>query len=163
VLKADYSPVVAEARQTPQQKMIAKMNYLYPLEEPSEEAVVGFIHKAAEQYGQNPRLLERLAYHESRFQVNTPNTTDSNAAAGNPSNGPFQFTQLTFGNMAPQAMAANPEAWASLGVISPNWRDWRHQALAAPWAIEQGYGPQHWTAFPLAVQDVESQVSAPSS
>lgn len=98
---------------------------------------------AAAQYGAKPDGLTRIAQKESGFNTTVANTTDSNARAGTPSKGLFQFIASTFASMAPQAMAANPGAWQG---VPMNWMDPKAQALTAAWAFTHGQG-SHWSTM----------------
>lgn len=105
---------------------------------------------AANAYGFNPQVLDRVAFLESRRRPNAVNTTDSNAAAGHPSTGIVQFLPSTFDAYAKQARDANPDAWRGIPLKSS---DWRAQLLAASWAMANGKGSA-WSTFERAKQDV---------
>lgn len=99
------------------------------------------IQRAANAYGANPAGLLAVAQAESSLNPSAVNLTDSNALAGTPSRGLFQFIESTFNSMSPQAMAANPSAWAG---VNREWLDPTAQALTAAWAFTSGQG-SHWT------------------
>jgi hypothetical protein len=113
--------------------------------------VLHFIDWAAQQYHVDPKLLEGIAQRESNFNTGAiENKTDSNARAGTPSKGMFQFIEPTFKGYAPSAQKANPQAWRSAGLVGqPQWLDWRAQALSAAWAISAGHGSA-WSTYDSA-------------
>ncbi|MBC7644083.1 MAG: transglycosylase SLT domain-containing protein [Thermoleophilia bacterium] len=106
-----------------------------------------YINVAAQAYGTNARVLTNIAEKESTFNADAWNKTDSNARAGHPSKGMFQFIKSTFDGFAPKAKAANPAAWEGLGAL--DWMDWRQQALATAWGIENGHAGD-WATFGAA-------------
>ncbi|MCW2960726.1 MAG: peptidase [Thermoleophilia bacterium] len=107
-----------------------------------------FIATAAAAYGADAGVLGRIAELESSYDTgDIMNDWDINAINGTPSRGMFQFIQPTFEWLQPMAQAANPEAWSGMG--TPNWTDWRQQALTTAWAITNGYGP-HWATYARA-------------
>jgi hypothetical protein len=119
-----------------------------------------FLSYAGEAYGTDDRLLRAIRQLENSgrdsFDVNR---WDSNAAAGTPSGGPFQFIKPTFDAFARQARQANPGAWRGVRL---DWRDPRAQALAASWAFANGKG-SHWSTFSKAKGMLGSMKSLPSS
>lgn len=106
--------------------------------------IKSFINQAARAYGSNPKVLNEMARRESNFRTGAVNNWDSNAKAGTPSKGLFQFIEPTFNSYAASAKKANPKAWAGLGKL--NWHDWRQQALAASWAVAHGHGSA-WSTY----------------
>lgn len=114
--------------------------------------------QAAAAYGTNPDLLAAV---NQREQGGRPgfvvNTWDSNAAAGHPSGGPFQFIEPTFNAYAKQARAANPAAWRGVPV---QWRNPYAQALAASWAFANGKGSA-WSTYDKALADAGGRAQGP--
>jgi hypothetical protein len=106
-----------------------------------------YIKYAAGVYGADAKVLRNIAEKESSFNPDAINKTDSNAQAGHPSEGMFQFIPTTFADYAAKAKAAKPEAWANLGPL--DFHDWRQQALATAWAIQNGHGSA-WATFGAA-------------
>jgi hypothetical protein len=103
-----------------------------------------FLAYAAQAYGTDDRLLRAVHQLENSGRVTFDvNTWDSNAAAGTPSGGPFQFIKPTFSAFARQAREANPGAWRG---VPMDWRNPQAQALAAAWAFANGKG-SHWSTF----------------
>lgn len=98
------------------------------------------IQQAAGAYGANASGLLAVANAESSFNPTVSNNWDSNALAGTPSKGLFQFIESTFNSMSTQAMAANPSAWTG---VNRTWMDPMAQALTAAWAFTHGQG-SHW-------------------
>lgn len=108
-----------------------------------------FIAHAAKAYGSDDRLLRAVHQLENSGRVTFDvNNWDSNARAGTPSGGPFQFIKPTFDAFARQAREANPGAWQG---VKFDWRDPRAQALAASWAFANGKG-SHWSTYSRAKQ-----------
>lgn len=101
------------------------------------------IRAAAAAYGAKPDGLLRVAQAESTLNPNAANDWDSNAKAGIPSKGLFQFIEPTFNSMSQQAMRANPSAWTG---VSRQWMDPTAQALTAAWAFTNGQG-SHWATY----------------
>lgn len=113
------------------------------------------VHAAAAAYGTNPKLLDAINQREQSGTSNfVINDWDSNAAAGIPSGGPFQFIKPTFDAYARQARKANPAAWRG---VELEWRNPYAQALAASWAIRNGKG-KAWATFGDALQDAGGQL-----
>lgn len=109
------------------------------------------IRNAGLAYGTNPALLAAINKYEQSGTSNfVVNDWDSNAAAGTPSGGPFQFIKPTFDVFARQAREANPQAWRG---VKFDWRDPQAQALAASWAFANGKG-SHWSTYKKALSDV---------
>jgi hypothetical protein len=103
-----------------------------------------FLAFAAQAYGTDDRLLRAVNQLENSGRTTFDvNTWDSNAAAGHPSGGPFQFIKDTFTAYARHAREANPQAWQG---IPMDWRDPRAQALAASWAFANGKGSA-WSTY----------------
>ncbi len=100
------------------------------------------INKAAKAYGMDAGKMYRIAQAETGFRPR-PNTTDSNARAGTPSDGLFQFTQGTFKDFAGKARKANPAAWKG---VSNNWKDSEAQSLTAAWMMTHGLG-KRWSTW----------------
>ena len=100
------------------------------------------INKAAKAYGMDAGKMYRVAKAESGFRPR-PNTTDSNARAGTPSDGLFQFTKGTFNDFAGKARKANPAAWKG---VSNNWKDSEAQSLTAAWMMTHGLG-KRWSTW----------------
>lgn len=98
------------------------------------------IQQAAGAYGANASGLLAVANAESSFNPTVSNNWDSNALAGTPSKGLFQFIESTFNSMSTQAMSANPSAWTG---VNRTWMDPMAQALTAAWAFTHGQG-SHW-------------------
>lgn len=115
-----------------------------------------FLDFAGGAYGTNARLLRAINQREnsgrSTFDVNN---WDSNARAGTPSGGPFQFIKPTFDAFARQAKSANPRAWAGIPV---DWKNPKAQALAASWAMANGKGG-HWSTYKAAKADAGGVVA----
>jgi hypothetical protein len=99
--------------------------------------MASIIQWAAAQYGADPAGMMRIAQAESSMNPNSVNNWDSNAMAGHPSQGLFQFIESTFNTDAAAAMAANPGAWSGVPMA---WMDPRAQSLAASWAFANGHG-----------------------
>lgn len=114
--------------------------------------------QAAAAYGTNPELLAAI---NQREQGGRPgfvvNTWDSNAAAGHPSGGPFQFIEPTFNAYAKQARAANPAAWRG---VPAQWRNPYAQALTASWAFANGKGSA-WSTYDKALADAGGRAQGP--
>jgi hypothetical protein len=106
--------------------------------------------QAASAYGSDAGLLSRIAKLESGYDPNAVNNWDSNAKAGHPSQGLFQFIPSTFSAYARQARAANPAAWRG---VQMNIRDPKAQALATAWAIANGHGSA-WATYDRARKGV---------
>lgn len=105
---------------------------------------------AAAAYGVNPRLLEAVNQREQSGTSNfVVNDWDTNAKAGTPSGGPFQFIQPTFSAFSRQARQANPKAWQG---VKADWKNPYAQALTASWAFANGKG-SHWSTFEKAKAD----------
>lgn len=110
----------------------------------SNQEVQQFLNQAASAYGADPGVLTEIARRESNFNTgDIANNWDSNAKKGTPSKGMFQFIEPTFSSMAPQAQKANPQAWQG---VTPNWTDWKAQALTCAWALSNGKG-SHWSTY----------------
>jgi hypothetical protein len=108
----------------------------------------GMIASAAGAYGADPGVLMEIARLESGFRPNAVNDWDSNAAAGTPSKGMFQFIQPTFDAYARQAREANPQAWRG---VKMDWMNPQAQALATAWAIKNGKG-KAWATYQRALK-----------
>lgn len=105
------------------------------------------IVSAARAYGFDPKVLVRVNELENSGRATFDiNDWDSNATAGTPSGGPFQFIEPTFDAYAREAKAANPAAWQGVPL---EWRNPQAQALAAAWAMKNGKGSA-WTTFKRA-------------
>lgn len=119
-----------------------------------------FLQQAAAAYKFDPTTLKLVNKYEdggrSSFDVNN---WDSNAKAGTPSGGPFQFVEGTFNSYAPQARAANPGAWQG---VPMSWKDPRAQALAASWAMANGHGSA-WTTYSRAQKEAGKTAAAPAT
>lgn len=98
---------------------------------------------AADQYGADRGLLDSVARLESGYRTNVQNNWDSNAKAGIPSYGLFQFVQPTFASFAREAAKAKPGLWARYNG-NFDYRDPRQQALAAAWGFANGKA-SHWS------------------
>ncbi len=103
-------------------------------------AFSSMISAAAAAYGAKADGLMRVAQHESGFNPTVSNDWDSNAQAGIPSKGLFQFIEPTYNSMSAQAIAANPSAWSG---VANSWMNPQAQALTAAWAFANGQG-SHW-------------------
>lgn len=114
--------------------------------------VRAWIRRAASLYGVDAALLDEMARRESGYRPRVVNTTDSNAAAGHPSRGLFQFIPETFNAYANGARRANPQAWAAFPRNDVN--DYRQQALAAAWAVKNGRGSA-WSTYQPALDTVK--------
>lgn len=115
--------------------------------------VSAFLGHAASAYGANAAVLHNIARRESHFNTgHIANTTDSNARAGHPSRGMFQFIKTTFDSFSQKAHAANPGAWKG---VSREWSNWKAQALTASWAITHGQGNQ-WSTYRQSIRDARS-------
>lgn len=130
-----------------------------------------FLDTAASAYGFDPEVLASVHRRENSGRLTFDvNNWDSNAAAGTPSGGPFQFIKPTFSAYARQARQANPAAWRG---VPMSWRNPKAQALAASWAMANGKGSA-WSTFDKAVAEAggiqrgpvrtsfESPIPAPS-
>lgn len=105
---------------------------------------------AAAAYGVNPAVVRAINRREQSGTSNfVVNDWDTNAAAGTPSGGPFQFIKPTYTAFARQARQANPAAWKG---VSNDWRNPYAQALAASWAFANGKG-SHWSTYEKALSD----------
>jgi hypothetical protein len=114
----------------------------------SKEEVNQFINFAAQAYGVNPGVLSEIARLESNFNTgDIENKTDSNARAGTPSKGMFQFIKTTAAEMMPKAKAANPKAWEG---VEMSWTNWKAQALTCAWGLSAGRGKE-WSTHGRAV------------
>ena len=120
---------------------------LPPVDTRDQGTIDSFIKTAAGAYGADAGVLSKIAKLESNYRHDAVNDWDSNAKKGTPSKGMFQFIEPTFKSYAPKAKAANPAAWEGLGEL--NWMDWRQQALATSWAIQNGHG-KAWATFKKA-------------
>lgn len=107
----------------------------------SKGSILKMIEFAAAAYGANPNLLKTIADRESSFDPKIFNNWDSNAKAGTPSAGLFQFIKATFTAFARQAREANKAAWRG---VPMEWLNPLAQALAAAWAFTHGKAG-HWT------------------
>ncbi len=107
------------------------------------------INAAAQAYGADSGVLSGIARRESNYNPGAVNNWDSNAAAGNRSQGMFQFVRPTYDAFSRQAMAANPRAWAG---VNNTWMDPHAQALTTAWAITHGHGGD-WATFKAAQGD----------
>jgi hypothetical protein len=108
-----------------------------------------FINWAGSQYGADGGVLNNIARLESGYRPHVTNNWDSNAAAGHPSTGMFQYVPATFRSYAQQAKAANPGAWRGLGGFNIN--NWKQQALATAWAVKNGHGSA-WATYDRALK-----------
>lgn len=119
--------------------------------------------EAGAAYGTNPRLLDAINRREQSGTLDfIVNDWDSNAAAGHPSGGPFQFIEPTFNDFAARARKANPAAWQG---VPFDWRNPKAQALAASWAMANGKG-SHWSTYGKALKDAggaKGPTSAPKT
>lgn len=115
-----------------------------------------FLQRAASAYGTDIGVLDKIAELESGRRAVAKNDWDSNAKAGHPSEGMFQFIPSTFEWFAPLARKANPKAWAG---VPMDFRDWRAQALATSWAVANGKG-SHWATYDRAKAAAGGAVSA---
>jgi cell wall-associated NlpC family hydrolase len=106
------------------------------------------IEAAAAAYGADPNVLYYIGELESHF-ANSVNTSDSNYAAGHPSQGWFQFVPSTFRDFAARAKKANPAAWKGVPVDINNFQA---QALATSWGITHGHTGD-WTTYSRATAD----------
>jgi hypothetical protein len=126
----------------------------HPVSDTSPTNIKAFIHWAAEQYGTNGDVLDRMADLESHYNVSSVNNWDSNAMNGTPSGGLMQYVPSTFTNFSNKAKQENPEVWATvIAVNEPNTANgqaeldpmnWQYQALTTAWALKHGYGPWDW-------------------
>lgn len=108
------------------------------------------IQRAAAAYQTNPALLDAVNRRENSGRLTFDyNRTDSNARAGIPSAGPWQFIESTYRSYADQAKKANPGAWRG---VSDSWDNPQAQALAASWAFANGKGSA-WTTYKDALKD----------
>lgn len=115
--------------------------------------------QAGSAYGTNPALLSNIAQRESSFNPSAVNNWDSNAKAGTPSAGLFQFIRPTFDAYARHAQAANPAAWRG---VKADWMNPQAQALAASWAIANGHSGA-WSTFGKALAATGGAVRAPKA
>lgn len=105
---------------------------------------------AAQAYGANQAVLDAINTRENSGRLTFDlNEWDSNAKAGTPSGGGFQFIEPTFNSYAAEAKKANPKAWAN---VKLDWRNPMAQALAASWAITNGKGSA-WSTYQKALAD----------
>lgn len=107
-----------------------------------------YIAWAADQYGTDRGLLDNIARLESGYNPTAQNNWDSNAKAGTPSYGAFQFIQPTFQSYSRQAAQANPNAWRKFGGQF-DWKNPQQQALTTAWAIKNGHGSA-WSTYDRA-------------
>jgi hypothetical protein len=107
------------------------------------------ILRASQAYGTDDRLLRAVNQFENGGRLTFDvNNWDSNAKAGTPSAGPFQFIEPTFKAFSWKAKKANPGAWRG---VELDWRSPQAQALTASWAFKNGLG-SHWTTYGRAKQ-----------
>jgi len=111
-----------------------------------------FISNAANAYGINPKVLDKVAEYESGRRPVAQNNTDINAINGTPSKGMFQFIDPTFVSYSKEARKANPQAWKGIPTRSS---DWRAQALTTSWAIKNGKG-KAWATYDRAKRDAKT-------
>lgn len=124
----------------------------------SADPYASMIAGAAAAYHANPNILQGIRTRESGDTVGAdPNTWDSNARAGTPSEGPFQFIEPTYKAFSAQAKAADPSAWQG---VNDTWLNPQAQALTTAWAITNGHQGD-WTTYDAAAAGAHGQPQAP--